>query len=710
MLLPVLLPAVAALQGHVRPTAAAVRVDTPPRIDGRLDDEVWSRSGPIGPFVQVEPIEGAAPTEATEFRVLYDSEHLYIAVRCFDKDPSGIIGTQMGRDADLDTDDRVEIVIDTFHDRRNAFWFQMNPVGSKGDALISNNGTDFNKPWDGIWEGKSSIDEKGWSIEMAIPFQTLSFDPAIDTWGFNVRRQIKRRLESDRWAAARLDLTFFQVAEAGDLSGLAGLRQGVGLDVVPFLHADWTNDRSGNPDQDLIGKPGFDLFYRLTPNLTASLTVNTDFAETEVDGRQINLTRFPLFLPEKRDFFLENAGIFQFADLSHDLIPFFSRKIGLDDRGHEIPILYGGKLTGRAGDWNLGALDVETDSAAGIPEKNLLVTRISKNVGEQSTVGGIFTSGNPNGTADNSLYGLDANFRTSTVFGDKNLTASVFGLRSETEGKSGGDLAYGASVAYPNDIWSAHVSWKEIQADFDPALGFVPRTGIRSWFGLVEYEPRLNTSIRKLSFNAEAQVITDLDDRVETIEAQVRPLGIEWDSGDELRLEVLPGYERLDQPFDIQPGVVNPIPIGEYHTLRWRAEVETALKRPVSGAIGLEVGDFFTGRRTDAQAELSWRPSRFFTGSLGYEQSHVDLPEGVFTTHLGQVRTNVAFSPDVDWRSFVQFDNESESIGLNTRLRWILRPGEDIFIVWNQTQKRSDGSFVPLFQEAAFKIAYTLRF
>ena len=446
-----------------RPVAEAVRVERAPVIDGRLDDAVWESTRPMRDFVQVDPVEGGQPSEATEFRVLYDSTTLYVGIRCFDRDPSGIIGTQMGRDAQLDSDDRVDIVVDTFLDRRNGFWFQMNPVGAKVDALIANNGQYVNEPWDGIWEGKASIDSEGWSVEMAIPFQTLSFDPSEGTWGLNVRRQIKRRLEGDRWAAPRRNIDFFQVAEAGDLTGLSDLEQGIGLDVVPFFTAGWTNDREGDSDKDLKGEPGLDAFYRITPNLTASLTINTDFAETEVDERQINLTRFPLFFPEKRDFFLENAGIFQFADLGQDLIPFFSRRIGLDEHGNEIPILYGGKLTGRAGDWNLGALDVVTDATGDVPKENLAVARVSRNVGEQSTVGAIVTHGDPLGQADNALFGLDANFRTSHFLSDRNLNASVFGMKTETEGVSGRDYAFGASLAYPNDPWEARIAAKEIQ-------------------------------------------------------------------------------------------------------------------------------------------------------------------------------------------------------------------------------------------------------
>ena len=701
------------LQDPPRKSAVAVRVERPPRIDGRLDDEAWSLAAPIRDFVQVEPVEGAPPSEATEVRLLYDGRNLYVGVRCFDRDVAGIVGTQMGRDAVLDPDDRVELFFDTFGDRRNAFWFQMSPVGSKGDALVSNNGRDFNKPWDGIWEGKASIDELGWSFEMAIPFQTLSFDPSAQAWGMNFRRFVKRRNEEDRWAAARLDQNFFQVAEAGLLRGLKGMRQGLGLDVVPFFTARYEVDRDGATDRDLRGEPGFDAFYRLTPNLTASLTVNTDFAETEVDDRQINLTRFPLFFPEKRDFFLQDAGIFQFADFGGfgarpDLLPFFSRRIGLDLRGNEVPILAGLKLTGRAGDWNLGALDVRTDDAGGQDGQNLFAARVSRNVGGQSTVGGIATSGDPSGEGRSALYGMDANFRTSGFLGDKNLVATVFGLRTETEGRSGDDLAYGASVATPNDRVSLALAWKEIQEDFDPALGFAPRTGIRKTTGSAFYRPRFEGAVRRLSFGTEASVITDLEDRLESSEVSVQALGIEWDSGDELALSVGTTRERLDEPFAIRPDVT--IPADEYDFVRARMAFESAQKRPLSVTLAVEGGAFFEGHREDYEAGAFWRPSRYFTGSLGYAQHLVDLPDGSFVVHVGSARANVSFTPDLDWLNLVQVDNESDTLGVQSRLRWIVRPGEEVFLVWSQVEERRGGSLVPLHQEAAFKIGYTLRF
>src|SRR5262245_49511048 len=687
----------------VRPSLAVRRTESAPTIDGRLDDAVWKNAEPSDAFVQVDPREGEPPTERTEIRALYDADNLYLAIRCFAREPGAIIATQMKRDADLDTDDRVLIVLDTFEDHRNGYLFEMNPAGAKLDALIGSNGEDENEAWDAIWEGRGTLDSEGWSLELAIPFKSLAFRPELASWGLNIQRVIKRRLENDRWAGLRRNLSVRQVSEAGTLDGLRGIQQGIGLDVVPFFAVHWKDDGS---DQDLLGKPGVDAFYRLTSGLGAALTINTDFADTEVDQRRINLTRFPLFFPEKRDFFLQDAPIFQFADLGNDLIPFFSRRIGLDDEGNEVPILVGGKVTGRAGAYNLGVLDVQTKAAGDFDSANLFAARVSKNVGEQSTVGAIVTNGDPNGRDSNTVVGVDANFGTSQFRGDRNLRASVWALESFDEVAD--DLAFGASLSYPNDIWFWRVGWKEIQEDFAPELGFVPRPGVRTYSAEIGFEPILNRDVRRLEFGVEPNVVTDLSNDVETVEAPLQFLGIVWDSGDEFRLQSIWSYERLDAPFDIQDDVT--IPAGEYDWLRWRMEAESALKRPVSGAVAVEVGPFYDGTRTDYEGQVSWRPSRYFTGELAYEQNRVNLPDGDFVTHLGSARLDAAFSPDLTWSNFVQVDNESDTLGWNTRLQWILRPGEELNLVYNNTMARDGDSLTTVSQDAAVKLQYTIRF
>ena len=439
------------------------------------------------------------------------------------------------------------------------------------------------------------------------------------------------------------------------------------------------------------------------------MTYNTDFSQVEADASQFTFDpRSALFFPEKRSFFLQDAGVFQFADLGHDLIPFFSRRVGLDDAGAEVPILYGGKITGRHEGWNIGSLYVRTDATESVSERDLAVARISHNLGEASTLGGIFTSGDPTGPSSNQTYGLDWNYRTSGFLGDKNLTSSVWLLQTQSRGALGDDLAYGASIGAPNDLWNWKLAAREVQANFDPALGFVPRTGVRTYDATLQYEPRLEGQVRQLHFEATGQVVTDLDDRLQSALLTLQPLGLEWDSGDELRFQVLPQRENLDAPFDISTGVQ--LPAGEYSWTRARVEFESALKRPVSCNLALEGGSFYDGHREDAEAELSWRPSRFFNGVLAYQQNHVVLDEGTFTDHLGSVHANWTPSPEVEWRNFLQFDNVDDSLGINSRVRWILQPGSDLFLVWNQTQARVAGSFIPTMQEAAFKIGYTLRF
>ncbi|MEO6709844.1 MAG: DUF5916 domain-containing protein, partial [Planctomycetota bacterium] len=561
-----------------RPSAVVARTAIAPRIDGVLEPEVWGSATSIGPLTQVEPHTGAEPSERTDVRILYDSEQIYLGIRCFDREPEKIVATQASRDAELDPDDRIELVIDTFLDRRSAFYFQMSPAGSKGDALISGDGSDYNKPWDGIWQGVTAIDAQGWVAEIAIPFKTLSFAAGSSTWGFNINRAIKRRNEVDRWASPTLDAQVFQISRAGDLTGLHGMKQGIGLDVVPFGVATWSKDRVAD-DEDLIGHGGADIFYKLTSNLTASLTLNTDFAETEVDERKVNLTRFSLFFPEKRDFFLENAGIFRFADLGSELIPFFSRRIGLSPTGDEVPILAGTKLTGRQDDWNIGVLDVQTDDQQGTDGENLFVARVSKNVGEQWAVGGIVTRGDPQTDRENLLYGFDANWRTNDGFSGKRTTASLWYLDTDTQGSTGDSAAVGASLNYPNDLWRWRVGAKQIDDNFHPALGFVPRTGVRIYDAQLSLNPRISGEVRQLSFAIANQLFTDLDDEVQTNAFTATLIGVEFDSGDELALDLDLTREVLDQPFAITPSVS--VPAGTYDDTGLRLEFESALKRPV---------------------------------------------------------------------------------------------------------------------------------
>src|SRR3989475_1709628 len=414
------------------PVATARRATETIRIDGRLDEADWQRAEPIGPLRQREPIENSEPSEQTSVRVLDDDNALYIAVVCDDRSTDGIVSTQLTRDANLDVDDRITIVLDPFFDHRNGFFFQVNPAGARADGQVSNNSETLSRDWDGIWNAAARISDDGWVAEIEIPFKTLRFKPGQSVWGLNIERQIKRRQETDRWAAPRQNIWIGNLAEAGRLEGLDGLRQGLGLDVRPYV-----SGGEGNSGGEFTG--GIDIFQNITPNLNAAITVNTDFAETEADIRQVNLTRFPLFFPEKRTFFLEGAGVFDVAGLGGgtDLIPFFTRRIGIkgneDIGGGQVPIGAGAKIVGRQSDYNIGVLDVETRDlpAASLRRQNLFAARVSRNLFEQSWVGAIVTNGNPDGAGNNTLLGADARLATSKFRGDKNLGLDLFVQRTD---------------------------------------------------------------------------------------------------------------------------------------------------------------------------------------------------------------------------------------------------------------------------------------
>jgi hypothetical protein len=699
--------------GDPRPEVVAVRTNETLRIDGRLDEPAWQTAQPINALTQVEPRAGEPASEDTEVRFLYDEDTLYIGIRFHDSDPSEILTTTRARDAFLDVDDRVEMILDTFLDRRNAFFFQINAGGSKGDALIRDNGRSFNKPWDGIWDGASSVDEGGWSCELALPFKTLNFDPAAPAWGFNMQRFIGRKREEARWANPSRDQRLFQVYHAGLLRGLEGIHQGVGLDIVPSFASHWTNDRVGG-DKTLSGDPGLDAFYKIIPTLTLSLTLNTDFAETEVDERQVNLTRFPLFFPERRDFFLQDSGVFTFGDGDSAAIPFFSRRIGLLN-GDEVPILGGAKLTGRAGRWGIGVLDVQTDDSGDLDAQNLFASRFTRDLGEQSQIGTIITHGNPAGTGDNSVVGLDASFRTSRFAGDKDLVATGFFLHSDSEiPDQNGDTpdsgeAFGVSLRAPNDVWNWRLGFLEVQEDFDPALGFVPRSDVRRYNGGLTWQPRPGGDlVRQYEFSIDTVAFTDTDGNLETWDTEVQPFGVFFESGDATRIEVTQTHEELLGDFEISDGVV--IPAGEYDFSRVRLEAESARERDLSSFLTFSTGDFFDGDRDQWSTGLAWHPGPLFNGSLEYERNEVSLPGGDFTTQLARLRGEVSFSAELTWNSFVQWDTQSDTIGIQSRLRWIPEPHQEVFLVLNEELEADSSSSSPVFEDLSFKVAYAIRF
>ncbi|MCB1237606.1 MAG: carbohydrate binding family 9 domain-containing protein [Verrucomicrobiae bacterium] len=702
--------------GNGRPSLAAVKVEQGPVIDGKLDDPVWARAPAGGPLTQYEPRQRVPATERTEFRVLYDERNLYLGVWCHDSEPEKIIARLMERESSLWLDDNVIFVLDTFHDRRNGYVFFVNPNGARRDGLVIDNVTE-NHDWDGDWTARASIDAEGWKVEIAIPFMTLAFDPDLTTWGFNIQRTIQRKAEDGRWSRAEPRFRVGNVAEAGTLTGLAGLKQGLGLEIRPYALGR-VRKEDARPRAEIDFESGGDLRYRLAPDLSAALSVNTDFAETEVDQRQINLTRFPLFFPEKRRFFLEDSGVFEFGGLqSYEFLPYFSRRIGLSAGGEVVPIDYAGKVSGRTGPYSLGFIDASMAGQDELGKKNLFVGRVSRDVLEQSSVGALFTAGDPNSADENYLLGADAQFRTTDFLGDKALQANLFAMGSLTEPATGDSTAapaWGLNAAYPNDTIDLSFRFVEIGADFNPALGFVPRQDIRQYNSGWAWQPRPESSdwIRQFSFGYYNSITTDLSNDLETAWHGFTPLEIQFTSSDRIFVTYNRNLDAPDGAFTIGEDVV--IAPGDYDWGNVTAGFELAPKRLVSGTFFTTQGGFYDGQRSQYSARLDVLPWKRVSLGLTYDFNQIDLPGGEFETHLGAARMGWHFTPDMFVAHLIQYDSLSDTIGYNGRFQWEYRPGSFVYAVYNQSLVREENSrslsFVTGDWESIFKLGVSIRF
>ena len=706
-------------------------------IDGVLDEAPWRRSPKIGELVQRIPRAGTKPTERTEVTLLYDRNNLYIGVMCYDSEPERVLASQMARDASLNPDDRLSIILDTFRDQSNAFYFSTNPNGALVDGLVFANG-ETNEDWDAIWIVKTRRSSEGWSAEFSIPFKSLSFPAGETIWGFNISRIIQRKLEEVRWTGARFQTQFFQVSEAGEITNLENMEQGVGLDVRPFIAQRWFH--SGVDGNDVIrGKPGLDMFYNLTPSLRLTTTVNTDFGETEVDARQINLTRFSIFFPEKRSFFLQDAGVFNFATTGIDqpggipsagaeIFPFFSRRVGLL-RGQEVPIDYGLKLTGRAGRTEIGVLNVRTRAIPGVFDSNMFVGRVRQNFLEQSYVGAIFTGGDPNRAASSddpftparssmsSTGGMDIRLATSNFLGtNRNMLFNAWGLKTNKDGVKDKNASFGFGAHYNNDRFQGQFQWREIQENFDPELGFVQRSNVRMMRLGASYNPRPNPSsgIQQMFHDVFYTRFTRLDNGlVETWKLYFTLVDWHFMSGDSLHslFDLNPTYERLFEPFEISPGVV--LPPGEYRFTPMRIFFTSAQKRRLQGSVGLTFGSFWSGTAKTLQTGLRYQMPPKFTISLNSNQTFAQLPEGNFIARIFSTQINYAVSPFLSFSNLIQFDNRSGNLGLQSRVRWTLEPGNDLFFIFGQGWIQELGGFYDFRQQdsrLATKLQYTFRF
>ena len=703
----------------------AVKVANAPVLDGKLDDEVWQQAERITDFHQSRPGDHVEPSEETELYVVYTEDALYLAARMYDSNPELISAPTIRHGQGLPFDDRLVIILDPFNQGRAGYRFETNLNGVRHDSLYETP-TSFRLDWNTIWETATSIDGKSWVAEVEIPFKSLPFDPRLDTWGFNFGRGIRRRNEEMSWVS--LDRTYNPTI-MGEMSGLEGMNQGLGLDIVPSFIG--LRQRSFSPrSSDSSLQPSLDAFYRLTPSLNAALTVNTDFSAVEVDNRQVNLTRFNLFFPEKRDFFLNDSDLFQFGDISRmaagnnaaggasreNARPYFSRKLGLAADGAPVDIEYGGRISGRVGRFNIGTLAIRQGESENIAAADMLVTRISANVLEDSRIGFIYTNGDPTSNVDNSVMGADFMYVNNDLGAGRRLQSNVFFQQSDTPGLVGDDASYGIGIALPaSEGLRTRVGYKVVEDNFNPAMGFVNRTNIEDITADLGYTYFFENGLIQTAFTGiDLQRVNVIDDGLQSEVVAFRLLELESNTRDSIRLSYVSNKEVVRAPFRIYRDPSREIVIqpDSYEFDEQEFGISSGGQRKFSGSFSYRTGDFYNGTRKNVNASFTWNQSRYFTATISSDWNDIVLPQGSFITRLTSANSQIAFSPTLYWISLIQYDNLSEEIGINTRLQWIPKAGQEAFIVLNHNMQDwdRDNSFHSARSDLSMKFRYTFRF
>lgn len=697
------------------PRLEAVRIDEgeSPTIDGDLSDPAWSKAATTDAFYQVEPNEGAAPSERTLVYLMYDRDNLYVGFHLFDSEPEKITAKLLARDSQLRNEDAIRVMLDPFGTFRDGFFFGTNANGARVDALIENSNK-IRIEWNTIWNVKSRIVDDGWIAEFAIPFRSISIDTSLSEWGLQFLRNIPRKNEEVRWSNIdrtrdRIDLT-----NPGRLSGVSDVSDGIGLEAQLFVTGasayDWELD-----DIDFSLNPSANIFYKITPSLTGSLTFNTDFADAPLDARQVNTGRFALFFPETRDFFLQDVASFEFggAVFSDNVngLPFFSRRIGIVE-GRPVDIVAGAKVSGKLGPANVGALAVKTGGDDLVDGQYLGSARASFQVLNESKVGAVFTYGDPSGAIDNAVSGVDFQYRNTTRFKGA-LTADFVYLRSfGGDGAIDADGQLGAlEAAYRGDKWNWTTRFEHIGENYDPRLGFANRTGVRRYVqdGWRRFRPASGV-VRFFQVGGFAEAVTDLDDKL--LDRYIGGFAkVQTQPGDEFELEAFTLYEDIREPFDIA-GRLN-VPAGVYRHERYSISAAMTEARPVSARGEVRFGGAFDGDFLNIETGVSWRPGKRFRIGAEYELTTFDLPTGSLDVHVGAIQSVVAFSPTLSIATDVQYDNISENFTFFSRLTWEPRPEREIFISFGHSavieEDRFPASFRAQGTNFAIRLGHTFR-
>jgi len=674
----------------------AVRIAEAITLDGRLDEPAWQQAAPGTDFIQKFPDNGAPSTERTEVRFLYDDDNLYVGFICFDSDPARLLIKDLREDFEFNATDLVQVFIDSLHDKRSGFAFSVNPAGAKRDTQVAN-ADRTNQDWDGVWDAKVSRDDEAWYAEYAIPFKTLRFSNApSQEWGVNASRKVLHKNEETNWAPVPIRYSGTRADQAGTLRGLENIRQGRNLKIKPFLIGGGTTTRaSGAPNTTWDRDGGFDAKYSLTPALTLDATYRTDFAQVEVDQQQVNLTRFNLFFPEKRDFFLENSGTFAFGPAQRNfnnpsnLVPFFSRRIGLSAAGTPIPIVGGARVSGQAGSYDVGVLAMKTEESGSTPSNSYLVGRVKRNLLNTSFVGAIVTDRESTVSGDyNRVYGPDVHLQ----FYDR-LEVDSFLLRSDTPGRSGQNQARNFQTTWNDDELNVSAEYNDVQANFNPEAGFVRRGNMSQYSGDVSWRPQLRRSetIRNLNFGTNVDYYTGVDGQIET-RTQEAFAGMQFESNGFVNVRVNDTFDRLVTPFPIRPTIS--LPAGDYQYLRYTVSGNSGTRDKIGVSGNVSRGGFWSGDSTSMTGGLDIRPNYHVNIDLTYTRNKVTLPEGSFTTQLLGARVLYGFTPRLFLNAFLQYNADTRQVSSNVRFNFTHHPLSDLYVVYNDRRDATNGQLV----------------
>jgi hypothetical protein len=660
----------------------ALRTESPVKLDGILDEADWAKAPRISNFTQRELNETMPATEKTEVAVLYNQTELYIGVWCFDSEPDKIVAQKMKWDFEYGVEDNFIIVLDTYRDRRNAYLLVTNPNGAQYDALVVDNSRRTNVDWNGVWYVTATRTDKGWFAEIKIPFSTLKFSAANEqTWGINFERNIRRKREQVLWQGWSRDASIVQVNRAGSLTGLKDLTRMRIFEFRPYVLSG--AEKARLQPATTVGSIGLDFDYLINPTVKVDFTIHPDFAQVESDDLIVNLTRFSIRLPEKRQFFLESQNFFDFP--LGGARAFYSRRIGIYE-GRETPIIGGARFLGKMGRTTIGAMVLKTQRTDASAATNFSLVRWKQDILEQSSIGvlavGAVQKGRFNGTG-----GVDALYSTSKLFGNKNFQiGGAFAATYTSDREAASGSAHRLFFNFPNDLIELSASWERVGQDFNPEVGFLSRTGYQLYTGKWRINPRPNFLpwIQKLQFKP-LEINYYIDDRtrkMQSVYMEFRPLAVFFKSGETLEINIQRNAEDLTEDFEIREGHL--IRAGRYWTNRGEIQFGTFDGRPLVFGAGVNWGKFYDGTSTEWEADLAWKPNKFYGLSLAYQRSDIRLPGGGFSIDEIVSRMNFSLTPKLFGAVFAQWNNDENKVLFNFRVTWIPKPGASLYFVLNQ--------------------------